>query len=330
MTSGIEKSAIFLMTLGESEAAKVLKNLEPKEIQKISSAMMKLKNLGREQVAKVFREFFIVASDKTSVGINSSEFIRSMLTQALGDDKAAGLLDRLMANSDISSIENLKWMEPGSVAELICNEHPQVIATILVHLDPEQSAAVLKMFTERTRNDVILRISTLDSVQPVALRELNDVLGKLMSDGDALKKNLHGGVVAAADILNYMGSALETEMMENVRSLDPELAQMIEDKMFIFERIMEIDDQGIQLILREVQPESLVIALRGASEELREKIFSNMPQRAAAMMREHLESQGPVRLNDVEAKQNEILKVVRRMCDKGQITLGEHTEEAYV
>lgn len=330
MTTGIEKSAIFLMTLGETEAATVLKYLEPKEVQKISSAMMKLKNPGREKIAQVFQDFFIAASDKTAIGIDSSEYIRSMLTQALGDDKAASLLNRIATNSDSSGIENLKWMDPGAVAGMICNEHPQIIATILVHLDPEQSATVLETFAERTRNDVLLRISTLDSVQPVALRELNDVLGKLMSGGGTLKKNLRGGATAAAKILSFMGSSLEAEMMENVRSFDPELAQKIEGQMFIFENITDIDDRGIQLILRLVQSESLIIALKGASEELREKIFRNMSLRASEMMRENLESKGPVRLSDIEAKQKEILKIVRRMSDEGQIDLGGMAEDVYV
>ena len=330
MTTGIEKSAILLMMLGESEAAAVLKYLEPKEVQKISTAMVNLKNLGREEIAGVFQNFIAAASDKTTIGMDSNEYIRGMLTQALGDDKAAGLLDRIMSNSDTSGIESLKWMDPGAVAEMISNEHPQIIATILVHLDPDQSAGILKMLTERTRNDVLLRISTLDSVQPVALRELNDVLGKLMSGGASGKKNLKGGVGAAAEILNYMGNALETEMMESVRSFDPDLAQKIEDKMFIFENILEIDDRGIQLILREVQSESLIVSLKGASEELREKIFKNMSQRAAEMMRDDLESKGPVKLSEVESNQKEILKIVRRLSDEGQISLGGKSEEAYV
>lgn len=330
MADGVEKSAIFLMTLGESEAAEVLKYLEPKEVQKISSAMMTLKNLNREQIAQVFQDFLVSASSKTTIGMDSNAYIRSMLTKALGDDKAAGLLDRIMHNSDTSGIESLKWMDPGAVAELIGNEHPQIIATILVHLEPDQAAEILKMLADRTRNDVLLRISTLDGVQPVALRELNDVLGKLMSGGDSGKKSLQGGVATAAEILNFMGSTLEAEMMENVRSYDPELAQKIEDKMFVFENIMDIDDRGIQLILREVQSESLIIALKGANEELREKIFKNMSQRAAEMMREDLESKGPVRLSDVEANQKEILKIVRRLSDEGQIALGGKGEEAYV
>src|SRR4030067_2275785 len=190
MSDGVEKSAIFLMTLGENDAAEVLKYLEPKEVQKISAAMISLKNLSRDQIAKVFHDFLVVASDKTTIGMDSSDYIRSMLTKALGNDKAAGVLDRIMHNSDTSGIESLKWMDPGAVAELISNEHPQIIATILVHLEPDQAAEILKMFTDRTRNDVLLRISTLDGVQPVALRELNDVLGKLTGGGSSTKKSL--------------------------------------------------------------------------------------------------------------------------------------------
>jgi len=330
MADGVEKSAIFLMTLGENEAAEVLKYLEPKEVQKISSAMMTLKNLNREQIAQVFHDFIVSASSKTTIGMDSNDYIRGMLTKALGNDKAAGLLDRIMHNSDTSGIESLKWMDPGAVAEMIGNEHPQIIATILVHLEPDQAAEILKMLTDRTRNDVLLRISTLDGVQPVALRELNDVLGKLMSGGGSGKKTLQGGVATAAEILNFMGGTLEAEMMENVRNYDPELAQKIEDKMFVFEDIMEIDDRGIQLILREIQSESLIVALKGTNEELRDKIFKNMSQRAAEMMREDLESKGPVKLSDVEANQKEILKIVRRLADEGQISLGGKGEEAYV
>lgn len=331
MSDGVENSAIFLMTLGENEAAEVLKYLEPKEVQKISTAMVTLKNLTRERIGEVFHNFLVAASGKTTIGMDSNDYIRGMLIKALGDDKAAGLLDRIMHSSDTSGIESLKWMDPGAVAEMIGNEHPQIIATILVHLEPDQAASILKMLTERTRNDVLLRISTLDGVQPMALRELNDVLSKLMSSGATGKKNLKGGVSAAAEILNFMGGTLEAEMMDNVRSFDADLAQKIEDKMFVFDNVLEIDDRGIQLILREVQSESLIVALKGASEELREKIFKNMSSRAAEMMREDLESKGPVKLSEVEANQKEILKIVKRLSEDGQIALGgKGGEDEYV
>ena len=329
-SGGIEKSAVFLMTLGENEAAEVLKYLEPKEVQKISAAMMSLRNMSRDEIAGVFNEFIVSASNKTTIGLDSNDYIRNMLNKALGDDKASGLLDRIMHNSDTSGIESLKWMQPDAVAEMIGNEHPQIIATILVHLEPDQAAEILRLLTERTRNDVLLRISTLDGVQPIALRELNDVLGKLMSGGGSGKKTLHGGVVTAAEILNYMGTAIETEMLENVRSFDPDLAQQIEDKMFVFDDLIDVEDRGIQLVLREVQSESLIVALKGATEEMREKIFKNMSARASEMMREDLEAKGPVKLSEVEANQKEILKIVRRLADEGQINLGGAGEETYV
>ncbi len=331
MSDGIQNSAIFLMTLGENEAAEVLKYLGPKEVQKISTAMVSLSNLNRDQISQVFHDFLVAAAEKTTIGMDSNDYIRNMLTKALGDDKAAGLLDRIMHSSDTSGIESLKWMDPGAVAEMIGNEHPQIIATILVHLEPDQAASIMKMLTERTRNDVLLRISTLDGVQPLALRELNDVLSKLMSGGGTGKKTLKGGVSTAAEILNFMGGTLEAEMMDKVRSFDPDLAQKIEDKMFVFENILDVDDRGIQLILREVQSEALIVALKGASEELREKIFKNMSSRAAEMMREDLESKGPVKLSEVESNQKEILKVVKRLSDEGQIALGgKGDEDAYV
>ncbi len=326
---GINKSAILLMTLGEDEAAEVMKYLEPKEVQKISTAMVALNNLTRDQITEVFAEFHLSAAEKTTIGMDSGDYIRNMLNKALGDDKAAGLLDRILHNSDTSGIESLKWMDPSSIADLVTNEHPQIIATILVHLEPDQASAVLGKLTERTRNDVLLRIATLDSVQPTALKELNDVLTKLLSGNAIAKKSIRGGIKTAAEILNYIGSSQES-IIESVRANDPELAQKIMDEMFVFEDILEVDDRGIQLVMREVQSESLIVALKGASEEMREKIFKNMSSRAAEMLREDLESKGPVKLSEVEAEQKEILKIVRRLSDEGQIVLGGKGEDAYV
>jgi len=326
---GVTKSAILLLTLGADEAAEVMKFLEPKEVQKISTAMVALKNLTREEIADVFEEFHEIASEKTTFGMDSDAYIKSMLQKALGDDKAAGLIDRILHNSDTSGIESLKWMDASSVADLVANEHPQIIATIMVHLEPDMAASVLSQLTERTRNDVMLRIATLDSVQPVALHELNDVLTKLLSGNAVGKKSIKGGVRTAAEILNFIGGTQES-VLDSVRGHDAELAQKIMDEMFVFEDLMDIEDRGIQLILREVQSESLIVALKGASEELRDKILKNMSQRAAEMLREDLESKGPVKLSEVEAEQKEILKIVRRLSDEGQVSIGGKGDEAYV
>ncbi len=328
--AGIEKSAILLMSLGASEAAEVLKFLEPAEVQKISAAMVELKNVSREKIASVFDEFRQFASDRTTVGIDNDEYIRNMLVKALGDDNAVSLIDRILHNNDTSGIESLKWMEPGAIAELIANEHPQIIATILVHLEPDQAADILGFLSERTRGDVLLRIATLDGVQPEALRELNDVLTKLLTGSAGIKKRTKGGTRTAAEILNFMSGSLDEGILEIVRGYDADLAQKIADEMFVFENVLDVDDRGIQLILREVQSESLIVALKGASEELREKIFKNMSQRASEMMREDLEAKGPVKISEVEAEQKEILKTVRRLSDEGQLSLGGRGDEAYV
>ncbi|MBI5918504.1 MAG: flagellar motor switch protein FliG [Nitrosomonadales bacterium] len=327
---GVIKSAILLMTMGEKEAAEVLKYLEPKEVQKISAAMVTLKNLTHEQIMAIYDEFMEIAATKTTIGMDSHDYIRNMLVGALGDEKAAGLLDRIMHSNDTSGIESLKWMDPAAVAELIGNEHPQIIATILVHLEPDQASTILGQLSERTRGDVILRIATLDGVQPAALHELNDVLSKLMSGNAIGKKSIKGGVRTAAEILNFMGSTQEGLVLDAVRGHDADLAQKIMDEMFVFENLLDVDDRGIQLILREVQTESLIVALKGASEEMRNKILKNMSQRAAETLREDLESKGPVKLSEVEAEQKEILKVVRRLADEGQVVLGGKGDEAYV
>lgn len=327
---GIRKSAILLMSIGEEEAAEVLKYLGPKEVQKISAAMAALADVTHEEVQNAVRTFRGETEERTTLGMGSDGYIRSMLTKALGDDKAASLLDRILQGGDTSGIESLKWMDAASVAELIKNEHPQIIATILVHLDFDQASDILGRFVERLRNDVMVRIATMDGVQPHALRELNDVLTKLLAGGDHVKKTTGGGVKTAAEILNFMGGTVESSVIGSIKELDAELAQKIQDEMFVFEDIIKVDDRGIQLLLREVQSESLILALKGASPELREKIFKNMSQRAAEMLRDDLEAKGPVRLSEVEAEHKEILKVVRRLADEGQIVLGGQGDEAFI
>ncbi|HYL19814.1 MAG TPA: flagellar motor switch protein FliG, partial [Burkholderiales bacterium] len=300
---GVQRSAILLMSIGEEEAVEVFKYLGPKEVQKLGLAMAKLSNVTREQVADVLKKFRTEAEQQTNIGTASDQYLRTVLTRALGNDKAAGLIDRILQGNDNSGIESLKWMDSASVAELIKGEHPQIIATILVHLDPDQAGEVLSALPERLRNDVMLRIATLEGVQPAAMRDLNEVLTQILSGTDKLKKSARGGIDAAADILNNMGGTLEATISSHIREVDPELAQKIQDKMFVFENLMDLDDRGIQLLLREVQSETLVVALKGTSDGLREKIFRNMSQRASEMLRDDLEAKGPVRLSEVEAEQ---------------------------
>ena len=327
---GITKAAILMLAMGEVEASEVMKFLGPREVLKLGGAMAAMKSVQHEQVVSVLEAFRDEADAHSTVGLDSDEYIREVLTKALGDDKAAVLLNRILGGKDASGIESLKWMDAQSVSELIRNEHPQIIATILVHLERDQACEILSHFTDRLRNDVVLRIATLDGVQPAALRELNDVLTKLLSGNEHIKKSSLGGVRTAAEILNFMAGEQESAVMENIKNYDNDMAQKIMDEMFVFDNVIDIDDRGIQLLLREVQSDMLIIALKGASQDLREKIFRNMSQRASEMMREDLESKGPVRLSEVEAQQKQILQIVRRLSDEGQIVLGGKGEDSFV
>ncbi|HRN81857.1 MAG TPA: flagellar motor switch protein FliG [Nitrosomonas europaea] len=327
---GIHKSAILLMSLGEEEASRVFRHLGPKEVQKLSEAMAALNDIKQETIESVLEEFCHLANGKTSLGQGALDYLRTVLTKALGEEKAAGLMDRISQGDDTSGIESLKWMDAASAAELIKNEHPQIIATILVHLERDQSSAILALFTERLRNDVLLRIATLDSVQPTALRELNGVLSKLLSGTDSIKKPRMGGIRTTAEILNFMPTALESNIIENFNQYDEEIAQKIMDEMFVFDDLLHVDDQGIQLLLREIQSDALITALKGAKEELRTKIFKNMSQRAAETLREDLESKGPVRVSEVETEQKKILKTLRQLADDGRIVLGGEGGDGFV
>ena len=327
---GLESAAILLMSLGEEEAAEVLKHLAPKEVQRLGETIARMKSVTRERVENVMVSFEKVAAGESMLVADSNEYVKSVLRKALGEDKAKLLIDRILQGSDVAGIESLKWMDAQSVAELLRNEHPQIVAAILVHLEFDQAADVLKLFTERQRNEVMVRIATLDGIQPTALRDLNEVMSKMLAGGDRTKKSSLGGAKAAAEILNMLGPAVETSVLDFVREADNDLAQKIMDNMFTFDDVEKIDDKGIQALMKEVQSESLVIALKGATPALRDKIFKNMSTRAAETLKEDLDSRGPVRLSEVQSEQKEMLKIVRRLVDEGQIVLAGGGDEQFV
>lgn len=318
---GLQKSAILLLALGQDEAAEVFKYLGPKEVQKLGAAMAAVGNVNRDQIEEVLVEFRQETEGRVNLA-DTDEYIRSVLKKALGDDKAVHLIDRILQGEDNAGIESLKWMDSASVAEMIRNEHPQIVATIMVHLDADHASEIMNLLPERLRNDVMLRIATLEGVQPIALRELNEVLTQLLAGGDRGKKSALGGAKTAANIMNYMAGATEASVLANIREHDPDLAQKIQDQMFTFDNLLDLDDRSVQLLLREVQSESLIIALKGTSQELKDKIFKNMSTRAAEALKEDLEAKGAVRLSEVEGEQKEILKIIRRLADEGQIILG--------
>jgi len=327
---GLEHSAILLLTLGEELAAEVFKHLSPKEVHRIGEAMTRIRTVPKERVNTVLERFMHEAGSNRSLVADNDEYVKSVLRKALGEDRAGLLINRILQGSDTSGIESLKWMDAESVAELVRNEHPQIIASILVHLERDHAAEILGRLTPRVRSEVVLRVATLDSIQPNALKELNDVLSHVLAGTDKLRKAALGGTKVAAEILNGVGSKLEGEMLESIRESDEILAQAIQDQMFTFDDLGKLDDRAIQTVLREVSGDSLVIALKGAGEDVRQKILRNMSQRAAEGLREDLESRGPVRLSDVDAQQKEILRIIRRLADAGEIAIGAGAEDAFV
>ena len=327
---GLNDAAIFLMSLGEEEAAEVFKHFTPKEVQKLGETIARTRNVSRSKVDQVLSRFTEDAASQSLLVSDTGGYVRSVLKRALGDDKAGLLIDRILQGGDVSGIESLKWMDPLSVAELLRNEHPQIVAAILVHLDYEQSAAVLMQFTERQRSDIVLRVATLEGIQPTALKDLNEVLFNVLAGGDKVRKTSLGGVQAAAEIINLLGNNSDAAVLESIRGHDPDLAQKIMDKMFVFDDILKLDDKAVQTVMREVASETLIVALKGASSELRDKFLANMSSRAAETLREDLESRGPMRLSEVEAQQKEILKTVRRLAEEGQIVLGGGGDDSFV
>ncbi len=326
--SGSERAAILLMTLGEKDAAQILKHMGPKEVQKLGHAMAVMTNVTKEQVNTVLRDFISTVDEQTSLGIGSEDYIRKVMTEALGEDKASGLIDRILLGKNTKGLEALKWMDARAVAEIIRLEHPQIISIVLAYLDSDQAAAILNLMPERMRPDLLMRIATLDGIQPSALRELDDIMEKQFSGNtNNVKSASVGGIKSAANIMNFIDSAQETVIMEKIKDVDADVGQKIEELMFVFDDLSEVDDRGMQALLREISSETLILAMKGADQALKEKIFKNMSKRAAEMLRDDLEAKGPVRLSEVEAAQKEILTVARRLSESGEISLGGKGED---
>lgn len=323
---GTERGAILMMTLDEDTAAEIFKHLSPRDAQELGMRMANLRNVSREKISDVLREFHEEFAQVSAVNVNSGEHIRSVLTKAMGEERAASILEDIFDSQEGTGIDALNLMDATVVAEMIRDEHPQIIATIMVHLERAQAAEVLLHFDEQLRNDVVLRVTTFSGVQPAALQELTEVLGSLL-DGQNLKRSKMGGVQTTAEILNLMNSAQEESVMQSVRAHDESLAQKILDEMFVFEDLASADDRTIQRVLQDVDQNSLVIALKGAPEELLTRFTSNMANRAAEMLREDMEMRGPVRVSQVESERKDILQLVRRLADTGEITLSKEDDE---
>jgi flagellar motor switch protein FliG len=329
--SGLERAAVLLLSLGEDAAAEVMKHLAPREVQRLGAAMAKLRKVSPTEAHEVIRSFREQIELQTTLGLGANEFLKGALTKALGGDRAAALVERILHGGESNGLENLKWLEPRAIAELIKLEHPQVIALVLSYLDADQAGEVLQFLPQRTAGEALLRLAALDSLQPNALKELNDALEELLSgEQQSVQVSAMGGPKVAAEILNRLDTSLANAILELLRTQDEELANKVQEQMFVFDDLINVDDRSIQVMLREISSETLILALKGANAQLREKFLRNMSKRAAEMLRDDMEAKGPVRLSEVEAAQKEILQIATRLEAAGQIQLGGGGAEALV
>lgn len=319
---GVEKAAILLLSLSEEDAAQILKHLEPKQVQKLGTEMAKVDDMTQTKITAVHKHFIEEIQNYSTIGFQSQDFVKRALTAALGEDKAANLIDQILMGSGAKGLDSLKWMDSKQVASIIRNEHPQIQTIVLSYLETEQSAEILAQFPEKVRLDLLMRIANLEEVQPAALQELNEIMEKQFAGQAGTQAAKMGGLKSAANIMNYLDTAIEGQLMDAIREQDEEMSQQIQDLMFVFDNLVDVDDKGIQAILREVQQDALLKAIKGADEELKDKIMRNMSKRAAEMLNDDLEALGPVRISEVETAQKEILSVARRLSDSGEIMLG--------
>jgi len=324
--SGSEKAGLLLLTLGEDVAAEILQHMNPKQVQTVGSTMATMDDISRPMVESVIDSFLDSLEYQTALGIGNDNYIRGMLEKALGD-KAGNVIDRILMGSSSNGLEALKWMDAKSIAEIIRLEHPQIIAIVLSYLEADSAAQVLTNLPENTRAGILMRIATLDGVQPAAIKELDAILEKHFSDNDNVKSSMVGGEKTAADILNFVDTALENKMLEQIKTENEDLAVKITDLMFVFDNLREVDDRGIQTMMREVSTDMLTLALKGVDDEFQQKFLKNMSSRAAEMLVEDMEAKGPVKLSEVESAQKEILSIARKLEESGEIVLSGGGEE---
>ncbi len=328
--TGTQKSAILMMLIGEEEAAEILKNLSPREVQHLGAAMYSVQGLGQDLVNQVLDEFLTIIKEQTSLGLGAGNYIRNVLTKALGDDKAQSVLTRITPTSQERPIEILDWMDARSIAELVVDEHPQIIALVMSYLDAGLASDVLLSLPDELQPDVVYRVATLETVQPEALRELEDVMQRKFKSNATLRASQVGGVKAAAQIMNFTKQDTEALIMEVIGEEDRNLMQAIQESMFVFDNLLDSDDKSIQTLLRNVETEDLVLALKGADEPLRDKLLSCMSSRAAANLQDEMEALGPVRLTEVQDAQKRIINIARTMSDEGTIVLAGRGGDDFV
>lgn len=320
--NGIENAAILLLSMGEKNAAEVLKHLEPRQVQKVGMAMTSLNSVSKVKMQNVLVDFIGAIEEDVSLNIDTDHYLKKVLIDALGEANATPFIDRILASDPNNGINKLKWLDGRLIADIIRNEHPQIIATILIHLDSEQSAEVVSYFSPEKRAEVLLRMCTIDSINPEAIQELGNIIEKQLTGQKMSKSFSVGGIKSVSDVINFLHGDMGEQVLQNIKNWDEELADQIKDKMFVFENLLDMDDRSVQTLLRDVSNEQLKLALKGTIETVKEKIFSNMSKRASELLKDDLEAQGPVKVSDVEQAQREILAIARNLADEGKISLG--------
>ncbi len=328
--NGTQKSAILMMLLGEDEASEIVKNLSPKEVQHLGAAMYSVQGLGQETVNQVLDEFLVIIKEQTSLGLGAGNYIKNVLTKALGDDRAQSVLSRITPSSSDRPIEILDWMDARAISDMVADEHPQIIALIISYLDYAMGADVLNQLPEDIQADVIKRIASLEMVQPEALRELERVMQNKFKDNTNLRASQVGGVSAAAKIMNFTQQSMEQRIMKVLGKEDKNLMVAIQESMFVFDNLLMSDDKSLQTLLRSVETDDLVLAMKGADDQLRDRLFACMSSRAAANIMDEMEALGPVRLTEVQDAQKRIINTARRMSDEGSIVLAGRGGDDFV
>lgn len=328
--SEVQKAAILMMVVGEDTAAQILRTLTPTEVQQLGEAMYTVEGVDHDTVDGVLNEFLGIVSTQTGLGVGAGGYVRQVMDRALGTHKAQSVLSRIIPSNSERPIEILDWMDPSAVAELILDEHPQIMALVIASLDYAQGAEVLKLLPVEAQAEIIRRIATLNTVQPEALRDLEEVMRAKFKANTTLRASQIGGVKAAARIMNFTRQDTEERIMKDLRKEDKALTEEIQDNLFVFDYLIKSDERALQTVLREVDAEVLVLALKGADSVLKDKLLSCISQRAAANIQDEMDAMGPVRLSQVQEAQKTVITIARRLSDEGKITLAGRGGEKMV
>jgi flagellar motor switch protein FliG len=320
--SGAQRAAVLMLLLGEQQASEIIKFLNPGEVQALGGAMVAVSDVSQEAVNEILDDFVATIKKQSSLGLGTTDYVEKVFKRALGDDKAASVLGRILPGQSTKGLEILQWMDARSIADMIKTEHPQVTAIILSVLDHQVAADVLNFLPEETRPEIIQRVASLETVQPSAMQELESIMKLQFSTNTSSKSSSFGGIKAAAQIMNSTKTALEASIMKGLEDIDPELMMRIQDNMFTFENLNAVDNKGIQVLMRAVDNNQLMIAMKGASEEVKARFFDNMSERARGMFKDEMDAKGLMRLSDVEEAQKQIMRSARKLSDSGELVLG--------